>query len=122
VENVVSLIWSILGAVAWPLVHAFTLFMYFLAFITVYRAHLNGNLAKAARVTRWSCYSIVGAGWLIDVTLNMTLASLILWELPKQATFTQRCSSHLAEPGRRGNFCRWVCSQLDLFQDGGHCK
>jgi len=117
-----SLVLSILSALAWPFLQAFTLFMYFLAFLTVYRAHLNGNLAKAAWVTRAACGVIVGIGWVIDVTFNFTIATLALWEAPRQVTFTQRCSSHLGEPGWRGERCRWVCSQLDLFQEGGHCK
>lgn len=117
-----SLALSVISALAWPFLQAFTLFMYFLAFLTVYRAHLNGNLAKAAPVTRAVCWIIVAIGWVIDVTFNFTVATAAFMEWPHQATFTQRCSSHLDEAGWRGDLCRWVCSQLDLFEEGGHCK
>jgi hypothetical protein len=113
---------SILAALAWPFFQAFTLFMYFLAFLTVYRAHLNGNLAKATPLTRAVCGIVVGIGAVVDVTFNLTVGTIALLEWPRQATFTQRCSSHLGEPGWRGDLCRKVCSQLDLFQEGGHCK
>lgn len=117
-----SVIAAALSALAWPVVHAFVLFLCFLAFLTVYKAHLSGNLAKAAPFVRAVCWVIVSIGYTVDVTFNWTFACLILWELPRHDTFTRRCASHLEEPGWRGNFCRGVCRQLDLFQEGGHCK
>lgn len=113
---------AILAALAWPAVHAFTLFMYFLAFLTVYRAHLNGNLAKAAPVVRWACWSVVAIGWALDVAFNWVLGTIALREWPQELTLTKRCSRHMRNPDWRGRLCRWVCDQLDLFQDGGHCR
>lgn len=115
-------LWSFLAALAWPVVHAFTLFVYFLAFLTVYRAHLNGSLENARPLTRGVCWIIVGMGWVIDVIFNWTLGTAILLEPPRQLTFTDRCQLHLKAPTWRGRFCREICSQLDLFQDGGHCE
>lgn len=111
-----------LGAILWPFLQALTLFVYFLAFVTVYRAHLNGNLAKAALPVRAVCAVIVGVGYVLDVTFNFTIATAALLEWPRQATFSQRCSSHLGEQNWRGRLCRGVCDQLDLFEEGGHCK
>jgi hypothetical protein len=113
---------SLLSALAWPFVQAFTLFVYFLAFVTVYRAHLTGALENAAPVTRALCWIIVGMGFAIDVTFNATVGSVILAGWPRHWTFTSRCSSHLKNPGWRGDLCRWICAQLDVFQEGGHCE
>jgi len=118
----ISMILSVGSALAWPFLQAFTLFMYFLAFLTIYRAHLNGNLAKASLVTRAACGIVVGIGWVVDVTFNITIGTAALAEWPRQVTFTRRCASHLDEAGWRGDLCRWICSQLDLFQEGGHCS
>ena len=116
-----STILAVISAIVWPALQAFNLFVYFLAFLTVYRAHLNGNLAKAAPVTRALCWVIVAIGYVLDVTFNFTAGTAGFFELPRQLTLTTRCKSHLGDAGWRGDRARWICSQLDLFQEGGHC-
>jgi hypothetical protein len=56
-------------------------------------------------------------------TSASTSAGLVhLPELPEtdNITFTKRCRKWKADAGYRGEFSRWVCARLNVYQDR-HC-
>jgi hypothetical protein len=57
----------------------------------------------------------------LDVLFNVLCGTWIFKELPREFTFTSRCSRHKSgTAGRRKNKAKWWCSQLNKF-DKGHC-
>jgi len=61
-------------------------------------------------------------GFAMDVVFQWTLASLLLLDIPKELTFTQRLERLKAGPdGWRKSAAAWFCANvLDPF-DAGHC-
>lgn len=88
----------------------------------LYRAHLAGRLRGLNRVLAWP---VVIAGALIDVVANLTVASLVFWERPREWLVTHRLARHVnTGTGWRHRLARWICdSLLDPFDPtiDGHC-
>ncbi len=87
----------------------------------IYRAKLSGRLSP---VTYALSLPFLLAGLLVDVVANLTLASLVFLELPREWLVTRRLQRHsAANEGWRYDFSVWVCSRLlDVFDpDGDHC-
>lgn len=62
-------------------------------------------------------------GYVLDITFNLTMATILFLDFPKEFTFSQRLSRYLATGGRRRLVAKWVCSNLlDPLETGGHCK
>lgn len=87
----------------------------------LYRAHLHKKLTKLTY--------ILGAPWLvlgliIDFFANITVATVIFLDLPKEWLVTARLKRYVqGESGWRQNLANWVCNNLlDVFDpDGNHC-
>ena len=65
------------------------------------------------------------AAALMDVAFNITLATIIFADLPREALFTARLNRYRAkdESDWREGLAAWICrTLLDPFQSGGHCK
>ncbi len=87
----------------------------------VYRAKLSGRLGPAATILAapW-----VLLGFALDVLVNLTAASLLFAEPPREWKVTQRLQRHqLAGDGWRADLARWICDHLlDVFDPtGNHC-
>ncbi len=87
----------------------------------LYRAKLDNRLGP---FTRLLGFPFIGLAWLMDVIANLTLASLIFWELPKEMFVTARLNRHLNGTGWRASIAGWVCTRLlDIFDPTGkHCR
>lgn len=59
----------------------------------------------------------------MDVVFNIAVATFLLWDLPKEWTFTQRLSRYESSSGWRSATAFWICrNMLDVFEVGGHCR
>lgn len=87
----------------------------------LYRAHLQKRLS-------WTAYAL-GAPFLLiglalDFAVNMTLATVIFLDIPREALVTTRLIRYVASgSGWRFNVANWVCNKLlDVFDPSGeHC-
>lgn len=59
----------------------------------------------------------------MDVLFNVTFASLLFFDAPREAMFTKRLDRYKTEgAGWRYTVAVWLCKNLlDPFQSGGHC-
>jgi hypothetical protein len=71
---------------------------------------------------RWLFIPVGIFGGLLDVSFNLTIATLLFLELPTTWTLTARMAKNKAGPdGWRKDVSAWVCkNMLDVFQ-AGHC-
>lgn len=63
-------------------------------------------------------------GLFIDLIVNLTIASVIFLDPPREKTVTKRLKRYIeGEDGWRKNVAKWFCHRyLDPFDpDGGHC-
>ncbi len=86
----------------------------------IYRAHLAGRLRGLARVLG---LPLVVFGYLMDVFANLTVATLVFLEPPREALVTTRLIRLQRTWGWRGRLANWVCNNLlDPFDPtGNHC-
>ncbi len=92
--------------------------------ITLYMASISMIDAYKAKKLNWLLLALsfpfVAVCWLIDVLHNVTLFSLIFWELPKELTLTDRLKRHIKQDTKRGLFARWIAvTILDPFDASG---
>ncbi len=61
---------------------------------------------------------------LMDAAFNITLATIIFMDLPREALFTGRLNRYkYGESDWRFHVAKWICKNLlDPFQSGGHCR
>lgn len=66
---------------------------------------------------------MVGGLVILDsIIMNMIIATILMFEVPKEWLYTDRCKRHMNEDGWRGKVARWSCRHfLDPFEEGGHC-
>lgn len=86
-----------------------------------YRAKLDGRLTG---MVLWLAFPWYALGWAVDLVSNLTLATVLFADLPREALVTARLKRYMAgEPGWRKRFAGWVCANLlDLFDpQGRHC-
>lgn len=87
----------------------------------VYRAKLAGRLYGLSLAL---LYPIVVVAALVDLLCNLTIASIIFLEPPKELMVTTRLKRHHAsDDGWRTAIAAYVCQNLlDAFDpDGDHC-
>lgn len=96
----------------------YVLWLLYLAYRALdYRWH---DLTLATKVL---AVPIVFVGVIVDITFNFFLGSILFFDMPKEATLSQRVSRLKKGDGWRATLARWVCdSLLDPFQIGGHCS
>lgn len=100
---------------------AYSLWIFYILVMGLYRAKLNNRLSKAATVFGAPFLLI---GYILDVVSNLTIASVILMEWPKEALVTTRLRRHLSGSKTwRYHIAKYICdSLLDPFDPrGSHC-
>ena len=60
-------------------------------------------------------------GALVDISFNLTWATLLFWQFPHELMFSQRVSKNRALPCYRGRLARFICNILNRFL-ADHCK
>ena len=87
----------------------------------IYRAHLAKRLTA---VTLCLSAPFIAAGYLMDVVANLTVASLVFLELPRELLVTSRLQRYVGlGQGWRFTLADWICNHLlDVFDpSGNHC-
>jgi hypothetical protein len=103
---------------------ALFLWVFWYAYILVmglYRAHLAGRLT---RFTYALALPALLVGYAMDVLANLTIASIVFLEPPREWLVTDRLKRHIARgTGWRAVKAEWICTHLlDVFDPrGDHC-
>lgn len=87
----------------------------------LYRAHLAGRLN---RFTYALALPALLVGYAMDVLANLTIASVVFLEPPREWLVTSRLQRYIAHgTGWRAAKARWICDNLlDVFDpSGNHC-
>lgn len=101
---------------------AYLLWIFYLLVMGLYRAKLAGRLS---RVTTVLGAPFLILGYLTDVLVNITIASVLMLEFPREALLTTRLTRHLkAGAGWRYRLAKSICEHLlDPFDPrGAHCQ
>jgi hypothetical protein len=114
--------WAIFLAFLVPVLWAYMLFLFFLAYIPIHEAFERKALKLELDLMSCAAYATLALGLVLDIGFNIFFASLIFLELPEtdNLTFTKRCRKWRTDAGYRGEFARWVCERLNVYQDR-HC-
>jgi hypothetical protein len=87
----------------------------------IYRAHLHHRLRGLVLVLS---LPFVAIGYLMDIFANLTIASIVFLEPPREWLVTDRLQRHMLHgTGWRFWLARYVCDHLlDVFDPSGdHC-
>lgn len=101
---------------------AYLLWGLYLAVMPLMRARNNNALTVPAKILG---YPILAVGYLIDFLVNMSVATVLFLELPKEWVVTARLIRYInGSEGFRYKIATWICSNLlDPFDPTGcHCK
>ena len=107
----------------------------YLLILTVWCYYLVAMKLKSARdwakeagynpspVITFHSYLLLAIGAPFYVALNLTLATVLFLDLPREIEFTKRCQRYIKEGGGwRKGLAKWTCRHwLDPFDDGEHC-
>lgn len=113
---------QILIAIAIGLGSLYLLWLFYLAVMCLKRAYDAGTISKPAL---YLGYPILFLGLLIDLLVNVFVASVLLLEMPQELTVTARLGRLIrTDNGWRRRAALWFCSQLlDTFDPSGlHCR
>lgn len=115
-----SALQAFLAALAAPLLYMFLFWGLYVLVMGLYRAKLDGRLSRSARILG-APYLLVG--YAMDVFCQMTLATALFMEWPRELLVTARLKRHLAGSGWRYEIAKWMCDALlDPFDPtGAHC-
>lgn len=99
------------------------LWIFYLAVMSLYRAHNEKTLSIPAKLLG---YPILAIGAALDAAVNIVLMSLVFLERPSEWLLTKRLSRHIKRGGGwRKKLALWICVHLlnpfDPHQDG-HCR
>lgn len=112
---------SATAAVLHGLAITYALWLLYVLVMGLYRAKLQKRLSRVALVLGFPVYAI---GYLLDVFVQMTVASVLFLELPREGLVTGRLTRHIKRGhGWRRDLARWICFHLlDPFDPNGtHC-
>ena len=87
----------------------------------IYRAHLAKRLTP---VTLALSLPFVALGYVMDVLANVTIASVVFIETPREMLVTDRLKRHIEQDnGWRQSLASYICDNLlDVFDpSGNHC-
>jgi len=101
-----STIASVLGFI---LLDLYVFFILYVASMAMIRAHAEEKLNGVLWVL---CVPFVAFALAVDILHNLTLFSLIFWEVPKELTVTDRLKRHIDEKYWRGGLARWMATTL----------
>lgn len=90
----------------------------FVAIMGAKQAEKSGTLTTFWKV---NLLPLVFIGIVLDCAFNLTFATLLYRELPRELLFTARCKRHKnGKNVRRKRIADWWCANLNVF-DPGHC-
>ena len=86
----------------------------------VYRAHLAQRLSRVAYAL---LAPFVALGFVVDVLTNITIATVLFAEPPRELLLTTRLQRYVGGSGWRKAVATWVCDALldPLDPRGEHC-
>ena len=91
--------------------------IFYLAVMSLSRAKKSGTLSTTAYVLG---LPVLIVGLALDLLLNVTVMSLVLWEIPRETTVTARLKRHHKEStGWRLAVVLWFEPILDPFDPSG---
>lgn len=95
------------------------LFVFFLAVMSLKIARDAGRLTMAGKVLGYPALCI---GYVLDAAVQMTAATLLFLELPRELTVSGRVKRLSPDTGWRGKVARWVRDSLlkPFDPSGGH--
>lgn len=96
----------------------YVLWIFYLAVMNLKRARDMGLLSRTATALGTP---VLIVGYLLDAVLNVVVMSLILLELPREATISQRLKRHNRDAGGwRKAVAAWFEPLLDPFDPSGN--
>lgn len=110
---------TLLAAPLYAILGVWLLWVFYLAVMNLKRARDAGTLSKTA----WALgLPVLAIGLLLDLLINLLVMSLVLWEIPREATVTARLKRHHRQStGWRRLVSDWFEPLLDPFDpDGDH--
>lgn len=110
-----------MNAALYALLSVYALWVFYLAVMHLKRARDNGTLSRPAL---YLGYPVLLVGYLLDVFVQVVVASILFLDIPREWTLTGRLKRYIAGPeGWRETVAVWMCLHLlDQFDpDGRHC-
>lgn len=108
---------SVLYIPLYGLLALWALWVFYLAVMNLKRARDAGTLSKTAHVMG---APVLLVGYLLDIAVNVTLMSVVLWEPPKEFTVTARLKRHHKHStGWRLAVVLWFEPLLDPYDPSG---
>jgi len=96
---------------------AYVLWLFYLAAMNLRRAREAGRLTRTALAF---ALPIIALAIAIDVAVNLTLATLVFFDRPREWTVSERLSRYLPAGGWRASVAWWVALHLlDPFDPSG---
>jgi hypothetical protein len=109
--------WTVIAYPLYAFLVFWVLWVFYLAVMNLKRARDAGTLSKTAWVFGMP---VLLVGYALDIAVNLTLMSLILWEPPKEFTMTARLKRHHKQStGWRLAVVLWFEPLLDPYDPGG---
>lgn len=108
-------------AIGYTLAFLWLLWAMYVLIMGVYRAYLAKRLTL---VTLSLSAPFIAMGYIMDVVANVTIASIVFLEAPRELLVTTRLDRHVAQGrGWRSELAGWICDHLlDVFDPtGNHC-
>lgn len=108
-------------SISFALLYAYGGWLLYILVMGVYRAHLSFRLAG---VTKGMLLPVVLVALVADFIGNLTVASVLFLDPPREALFTDRLIRYKkTDLGWRGNIADLICEHLlDVFDPtGDHC-
>lgn len=68
-------------------------------------------------------YILLGAGYCMDLALNITASAILFLDVPRDWLFTGSLKYHKAQGGWRAKIASWICANLlnPFDPKGPHC-
>jgi hypothetical protein len=105
------------------LLQVYALWGLYLLVMGLYRAKLDGRLTRTSMILGAPYLAL---GYVCDFVANMTVATIVFLEWPREVLVTSRLTRHLKSggPSWRHHIAHWVCKKLlDPFDPKGeHCR
>ena len=99
----------------------YMLWVHYLAVMHLKEARDRGELVG---FVRYPSYLVLAVGLAWDFFVNVTVCTLMFFELPREKTVTSRLKRHINSEGWRSTVAAWIClNLLNRFDpSGNHCK
>ena len=116
-----SVAWKFAEIIGLTLSIMWTFWIGYILVMGVYRAYLSQRLSKAALILS---LPIVLIGIILDVLINIFLATFIFLDMPRELLMTRRMIRYRkTDNGWRAKLSQFICDHLlDVFDPkGNHC-